>query len=178
MKGLLFNVVEDVVTDVLDADAWDDAIENCGASGAYTSLGNYDDGELVGIVGEVAEMADLSVDETVRLAGRDGFAHLAAREPDVIAGYDGWRAVLLSLDDIIHPEVLKLYPGAQVPRFRVIDDGPEMVLEYSSERGLCALADGLIVGCANWFGASVEVRHDSCIHRRDDVCLLRVVESG
>ena len=43
MKGVLFNVVEDVVTDVLSEDAWDDAVDRSGASGAYTSLGNYDD---------------------------------------------------------------------------------------------------------------------------------------
>lgn len=176
MKGVLFNVVEDVVTDVLSADAWDDALERADAGGAYTSLGNYDDAELVGIVGAVSEIADLPVDETLRVAGRAGFARLAEREARLLEGASTWRDVIMSLDDIIHPEVLKLYPGAELPKFTVVEHDPDIVVDYESARGLCALADGLVVGCGEWYGATVEVTHESCVHRGDAVCRLRLVE--
>lgn len=178
MKGVLFNVVEDVVTDVMSADVWDEVIDASGASGAYTSLGNYPDAELVGIVGGVADAAALSVDDTLRLAGQRGFDHLARRNPGLIEEYAGWRDVLLALDDIIHPEVMKIYPGAAVPRFTVVDDGDELVIDYSSARALCALADGLIVGCGAHYGATVTVTHDACVHRGDDACRLRAAESS
>lgn len=176
MKGVLFNIVEDVVSDVLSPDAWDDALERSDASGAYTSLGNYEDAELVGIVGAVADIAALPVDETLRVAGRAGFSRLAEREAALLEGYSSWREVIMRLDDIIHPEVLKLYPGAELPKFTVVEHDVDVVVDYESARGMCALADGLIVGCGEWYGATVEVVHESCTHRGDAMCRLRLIE--
>jgi len=34
----------------------------------------------------------------------------------------------------------------------------------------------LIVGCGDWFGATVHVRHERCTSRGDDVCVLVVAE--
>ncbi len=87
MKGVLFNVVEDVVTEALSADAWDDVVERSDVGGAYTSLGTYPDGELTALVGEVATEADMSGEETLRLAGQLGFKHLVARAPHLIEPY-------------------------------------------------------------------------------------------
>ena len=176
MKGVLFNVVEDVVTGALSADAWDDVIDASGVSGAYTSLGNYPDAELVNIVGEVATATSQSTSDTLRLSGRLGFQHLARRAPELLAPYDDWRAVLKSLDDNIHPEVLKFYPGAEVPSFTVTDDGADLLVAYVSARRLCALADGLIVGCGVWFDRELTVSHETCVHDGDEGCTMRVVE--
>jgi len=177
MKGVLFNVVEDVVTGALGADAWDDVIDASGASGAYTSLGNYPDTDLVAIVGAVADALEMSTADTLRLAGRLGFEPLAARAPELLAGHAGWRSVLLALDDIIHPEVLKIYPDADVPRFEVTTDGDALVVAYTSERRMCALADGLAVGCGAWYGEVVQVEHLSCLHDGDATCTMRVTQS-
>ena len=34
MKGILFNIVEDVVAEALSADAWDDVIDAAGVDGS------------------------------------------------------------------------------------------------------------------------------------------------
>src|SRR6476661_3912519 len=50
----------------------------------------------------------------------------------------------MCLDDTIHPEVVKLYPDARPPRFRFEDPAPGMlVMHYTSERRLCAMAEGM-----------------------------------
>lgn len=177
MKGVLFNVVEDVVTEAMSEDAWDDIVDQAGVSGSYTSLGTYEDTELVGLVGATADAADLSPDETLRLSGRLGFKHLVRRAPHLVDGLEDWKSVLRSLDDIIHPEVRKIYPGADVPGFDTTDDGDALVVVYTSKRGLCALADGLIVGCGEWFGKTLTVEHVTCRHQGDDSCSMRVSES-
>ena len=46
MKGVIFNLLEDVVRDEQGDDFWDNVVEVSGASGAYTSLGTYSVGEL------------------------------------------------------------------------------------------------------------------------------------
>lgn len=178
MKGVLFNVVEDVVTAALGHDTWDDVVETSGVSGAYTSLGNYPDGELVAIVVALSEKLSLSVDDTLRLAGRLGFEPLASRAPELLSSCPDWRSVLTSLDDIIHPEVLKIYPDSDVPRFSVVDGDDAVTVHYSSERGMCALADGLLVGCGAWYSAELEVEHVTCVHRGDDTCTMRVSEAS
>ena len=176
MKGVLFNVVEDVVTGALSADAWDDVIDASGVGGAYTSLGNYPDAELVDIVDEVASATSQSASDTLRLSGRLGFEHLASRAPELLSDYADWRAVLMSLDDIIHPEVRKIYPGAEVPSFTITDDGSALLVDYVSARRLCALADGLIVGCGAWYDRELTVTHESCVHDGDARCTMRVIE--
>ena len=51
MKGIVFNLLEDLVVRDHGEDAWDDLLEEAGSDGAYTSLGSYDDAELLALVG-------------------------------------------------------------------------------------------------------------------------------
>jgi len=175
VKGVVFNVVEDVVEETLPGNSWDDAVEAAGVRGAYTSLGSYPDADLVGIVGALSDSTGLPTDDVLRHAGRHGFAHLAGRHPELLEGISDLSSLLAQLDDVIHPEVLKLYPDAQTPRFRVErrEDGT-LVLTYESERGLCALAEGLVAGAADHFGVDARIEQPRCAHRGDDVCQIEV----
>ena len=38
MKGIVFNLLEEVVTEAYGADAWDSLLDAAGLDGAYTSL--------------------------------------------------------------------------------------------------------------------------------------------
>ena len=54
MKGVIFNLLERVVTDEFGADTWDDLIDEAGVDGAYSSLGNYADAEVEALLGAAA----------------------------------------------------------------------------------------------------------------------------
>ena len=43
MKGIIFNVTERAVTELLGEDAWDDLLDDAGLEGDYTALGTYAD---------------------------------------------------------------------------------------------------------------------------------------
>ena len=176
MKGILFNVVEDVVTEAMSADAWDDVVEAAGVDGSYTSLATYPDTDLTALVAAIASAADLSTDETLALAGRLGFKHLATRNPHILDGIDSWQQLVESLDDIIHPEVRKISPDAEVPGFATteVDDGLRVV--YTSRRQLCALAEGLTIGGGEWFGCELAVEHEGCVRHGDDGCTMVIRE--
>jgi hypothetical protein len=178
MNGILFRVVEDVVTEAFSADAWDDVIDRSGVSGAFTSLGDYPEGDLVEICRAAATVASLSEDDTLRLSGRTGFKHFLRRYPDSLKGCNGWKATLTSLDDIIHPEVLKSSPDAKLPSFVVVSDGAALIVTYTSERALCILAEGLFLGCGDWFDVELSVEHLTCIQKGGESCTLRVAEAG
>ncbi|MFZ4519852.1 MAG: heme NO-binding domain-containing protein [Microthrixaceae bacterium] len=179
MKGVLFNVVEDVVQTTLPADSWDHAVMASGCGGAYTSLGDYPAADLERIVGALAEQTGLPPEDVLRHAGRHGFAVLAERHPELLEQDMDLGDLLHGLDGVIHPEVLKLYPSAQPPSFAVRDTGPDRwELVYESRRGLCHLAEGLLVGAAEFFGRSATVEQPTCVHRGDDRCVLIVQAPG
>ena len=51
MKGVVFNLLEAVVEEEHGEAAWDGLLDATGLDGSYTSLGNYPDADLVGLVG-------------------------------------------------------------------------------------------------------------------------------
>lgn len=156
MKGVIFNSLFDAVVEMGGEELWDELLARSGLVGSYTSLGTYDDGELLALVGAAAEVLGRSVDETVELVGELVAPRLAGRHPSLVAEHEGTVSLLCSLNDVIHPEVLKLYPNASVPDFTTLRrDGNELDLLYRSERNLPALAAGLIRGAANLYDERV-----------------------
>ena len=98
---------------------------------------------------------------------------LAERYPHFFTPHADARSFVLTLNDIIHPEVRKLYPGADVPVFDFQDVGPNtIVITYRSARRLCGLALGFIDGTAVHFGEKVDIEHPVCLLRGDDRCVL------
>ena len=69
MKGMTFNLLEEVVTAEYGEDTWDVLLDRSGAGGAYTSLGSYADDELMKLVGAASEALELPPDTVVRWFG-------------------------------------------------------------------------------------------------------------
>ncbi len=99
-------------------------------------------------------------------------------EPGAVEGHDSTRSLLYALNDIIHPEVRKLYPGAEVPIFDLEPvPGQEpsdrvATLGYRSARRLCALAEGFVEGVADHFGEQATIEQPSCMLRGGERCAL------
>ena len=67
-----------------------------------------------------------------------------------------------SIEDVIHAEVRKLYPDAQLPRFHVERHDEEyLILRYESVRHLEDLASGLIAGTVDHYKQRIEVKRES-----------------
>lgn len=85
------------------------------------------------------------------------------------------RSFILTLNDIIHPEVRRLFPGADVPVFDFDTSVPDaLTLGYHSPRKLCALAHGFIEGAADHYGETVDVEQTECMHRGDAKCVFQL----
>lgn len=157
MKGLVFNVAEEVITELYDADVWDTLLESAGLDGAYTSLGNYEDAEIEALVAAAASLLDFDIEDTWRVLGRHMLPRFVERVKDVAAEFDGGEQLLRSVNDIIHPNVKVLYPDAAPPIFKFSDTDAGLLVRYQSDRGLAALAEGLIIGTGDLYGELVEV---------------------
>lgn len=176
MKGIVFNLLEQIVTREHGEDTWDDLLVAAGLDGSYTSLGSYDDAELEKLVGAASEALDTPPDEIVRWFGRNALPLFAQSYPALFEGHESGRTFVLTLNDIIHPEVRKLYPGAQVPEFDFDStaDG-HLLMGYHSPRKLCSFAEGLLEGTADHFDEGVAIEQLQCMKRGDDRCLLEIV---
>ncbi|MDX2057779.1 MAG: heme NO-binding domain-containing protein [Gemmatimonadales bacterium] len=175
MKGIVFNLLEDVVTAEYGADVWDDLLAAADADGAYTSLGTYPDRELVAIVGAASARLGLPAPDIIRWFGRKAMARLAVAHGSFFAGHRSTRPFLLTLNQIIHPEVRKLHPGADVPDFDFDTSDPDILgLGYRSHRRMCSFAEGLIEGAADHYREVATIEHPQCMHRGDARCLIRV----
>ncbi|MBS7670133.1 heme NO-binding domain-containing protein [Croceicoccus gelatinilyticus] len=175
MKGIVFNLLEEVVTSDHGADTWIALIEATEVSGIYTSVGSYPDEELFTLVMAAANGLNISVDETLRLFGRKAMPLLAERYPVFFQDHTSARSLILSVNDIIHPEVRKLYSGAGCPHFHFQHgaDGRLMV-GYQSPRKLCQLAHGFVHGTADHFGEAVRIEHEMCMNQGDPVCRMGI----
>lgn len=177
MKGIIFNLLEEVVTTHIDDKTWDAILESAGAGGAYTSLGNYPDEEFVRLLGALSRQSGKSDRETLKWFGQLSMPFLAQRYPEFFTAHKGLRSFLLSLNDVIHAEVRKLYPGAEVPAFDFETPAgaaahDTLIIHYRSKRRLCQLAEGFIAGASDHFGEKVTVTQSSCMLEGAKACAL------
>jgi len=178
VKGIIFTLLERAIADEHGDDTWDDMLDGAGLSGIYTSLGDYPDDDLTRLVEQAEVMLGLPAQDVIRWFGRSALPRLAAANPAFFRDHVTTRPFLLTLNEIIHPEVRKLYPGADVPEFDFGETpAGDLVMGYRSHRRLCAFAEGLIEGAAAHFGEPVTIHQPSCMLRSDPACQI-VIQLG
>ena len=175
MKGVIFNLLEEVVRREFGESEWNHVRQDADVDAAFTSLGTYPDADLRELVAAVAKRAHKTPGEALQWFGRYSMPVLAAQYPAFFASQRSARSFILTLNEIIHPEVRRLYPGADVPNFDFDSSVPdELTLGYRSPRKLCALAHGFIEGAADHYGETVDVEQSECMHRGDARCVFRL----
>ena len=173
MKGIIFNLLEAVVARDHGDETWDALLEAARLDGAYTSLGSYPDDDLTKLVAAASATLGTPADAVMRWFGREVLPLLAERYPSFLSGHASAQSFVSTLNDVIHPEVRKLYPGADVPDFEFHRPSEEtLVVRYRSTRKLCALAEGLIDGAAGYYAQVVTIEQPLCMNREDDQCEL------
>ena len=179
MKGIVFNLLEQVVVQHHGDAVWEKLLEQTELSGSYTSLGSYPDSEIERLVMAASAMLSIPPSEVLRWFGREAMPLLAQRFPVFFTPHRQTIPFLKSVNSIIHPEVRKLYAGAGCPHFHFSDtpDGG-LRIGYNSSRKLCALAHGFIEGAAGQFQEKAEVEHVSCMNKGDERCDLVVRTSA
>lgn len=173
MKGIVFNLLQEAVSKEYGEATWDALLDSAGLDGAYTALGTYDDAQALKLVGAASAALDVGPDEILRWFGRSALPMLATAYPTFFEGHASTRSFLLTLNEIIHPEVRKLYPGADVPEFDFdTSDADGLSIGYYSARKLCSFAEGLIEGASEHFGEKVSIAQPDCMLRGDEKCVL------
>jgi hypothetical protein len=177
VKGVVFNLLEQLVFRDFGEDTWDALLDTAGLDGVYTSLGSYPDEHLSKLVSAASDALAMPSDDVVVWFGRNALPLFAERYPQLFQPHDCTRSFVLTLNDIIHPEVRKLYPGADVPEFDFDVRAGLLVMGYRSPRKLCSFAEGLLLGAADHYGERLSIEQPACMKRGDDHCVLEIAFS-
>lgn len=175
MKGVVFNLLEELVRKEFGESEWHHVRQDADVDASFDSLGSYPDAVLRKLVAAVAKRAHKTPGEALQWFGRYSMPLLALRYPAFFDTQRSTRSFILTLNDIIHPEVRRQYPGADVPVFDFDTSTPDaLTVGYQSPRKLCALAHGFIEGAADHYGETVEVEQSTCMHRGDPKCVFQL----
>ena len=159
MKGIVFTEFLELIENEFGLEVVQQIIDECelDTDGIYTSVGTYSHKDMFKMVGKLSEIKGVPVSALLTVFGEYFFTTLKDKYPVFVEKPDLF-SFLNSIDQYIHPEVLKLYPDAELPRFDAeIKSDNEMLLNYISSRKMSDLAIGLIKGGSNYFKENVEI---------------------
>lgn len=173
MKGIVFCLFNELVEEKFGLEMWETLLEKVQpeSQGIYTSAANYPFTELVALVGELSAQSGLPANDLVTAFGEYMFPKFAERNPEFVSDIDNLKDFLKTVDQVIHVEVKKMYPSANLPSFDYEDDASDqLTMRYQSPRKLCHLSEGLIQGAAKHYGESIHVDHPVCMHNGAEHC--------
>jgi hypothetical protein len=163
MKGLVFTEFLEMVEATWSFDMVDTIIASSqvASGGAYTSVGTYPHAEMIALVSALSVETQTPIPDLVRAFGKHLFGHFAAAYPRFFQHSNDSFQFLSGIENIIHAEVRKLYPDAELPTFEVESAPGRLTLTYFSDHPFADLAHGLIEGCLAHFGGGVALRRES-----------------
>lgn len=165
MKGVVFTQFLEMVEDKFGFDLTDEMIENSGVSGVYTQAGNYPPSDLFGMVKSLSELTKISVEDLVFTYGEYLFSVLIKIYPEPIKVYDNSFDFIENVENVVHPQVKKLYPDSDLPTFELVSrEDNEMKIIYKSTKPLMDFAKGLMIGCSHYYKEDIEVSYDEPKH--------------
>jgi hypothetical protein len=171
MKGIVFTEFFEMVEEKFGFELVDQLIEKTELStgGAYTTIGTYDYKELLALVVNLHNLTNISVNDLLVSYGQYLFPRLMTIDPGITSQFSSSFELVAAVDSIIHVEVKKIYPDAELPKFSIIKHSEkEMEITYTSCRPFAYLAKGLILGCSEHYDEKIVVdienrEHDSLI---------------
>ena len=174
MKGIVFTEFLDMVAQRFSEELVDDMITDARLphGGAYTSVGTYPHSEMVALVAAMSNRTQLSVDGLLEAFGHHLFGRFYLNYPQFMDSTTDPLEFLMGIETIVHTEVRKLYPDAQLPEFetqRIALD--EIAMNYRSAHDFSALALGLIKGCAEHYQCELLVSRSSPIKQANGVAV-------
>lgn len=161
MKGLIFIHFMEYMQNVHDASIARETLasaERLGADGKYKESDTYPYEELFQLAGNLAAQTGVTMAAIFENFGEYLFINLARQFGHFFAPDETLFSFLQKLEDHIHVEVRKKYPGANLPGFTFNQiDKNNLKMIYTSERAMSDFGIGMIKGAAIWFRRQVFV---------------------
>ena len=178
MHGIVFVELKAYVESRLGADAWKSLLDDQGLGHRiYLATQPYPDEELFRLVAGIASRLGSTTSAVLKDAGKFILPDLVTVYAAYIRPEWGPLDLLERIETTVHRAVRAQSPGASPPPLQCDRVGAdEVAITYSSPRKLCEFGEGLILGVADWWRASLHVSQQTCMLRGDDRCYIRIVQ--
>ncbi len=154
MKGLVFVEFLEMVDEKFGMDVTEEIVENSNlpSKGQYTSVGTYEDSEMISLVNQLHEKTQVPLPDLLKTFGQYLFNKFTLRYAEMLSQFKTGFELLKKIDTYIHVEVQKLYPQAVLPEFDFEElSENELKLIYKSQRKMPDLAEGLITASMEFY---------------------------
>lgn len=176
MHGMIHLQLQRFVESRYGAAGWQELERRAGLERqVFTALQSYPDRDLVQLVTAAVGLTGVPASELLEAFGE----FLVPTYLDVYGSLvkPSWRTLdlLEHTEHTIHRVVRVRQPGAAPPELKVERTSKtEVMLTYSSERRLCAVARGIIKGAAAHYDERVQIAERTCMLRGADACRISV----
>lgn len=154
MKGMVFTEFTGLVETLFGANMVDDIIDDCdlASGGAYTNVGTYDYQEMIDLVSALSKRCNMPESDLYIAYGKHLFGRFYQLLPHFFKKPQNTFEFIQSVHEIIHVEVKKLNPDAELPSViaEPIDEN-SMLVTYKSKKPFSHFALGLIQGCIDHY---------------------------
>ncbi|MDA7906885.1 protein kinase [Rhodopirellula sp.] len=172
MHGSICCIVKKFVDTNHGPEAWDAILEQAGHKGLVLSpIGTYPDEAVFALLGAGCELLQVELDDLLRTVGRFAGPELIGFANTML--HPEWKTfeLLANVESLIHRTIRMQNPTAQpanIQAFRLSENEAHVV--YSSRRGLCTLAHGIIEGVADFYKENITIREVTCAKQGHPFC--------
>lgn len=160
MKGFIFTHFLEMVEEKYGFVVVDNIVQksNLSTGGVYTAVGTYPFEELVDLLTNLSQEVTEEPNVLLRVFSYHFFDVLETKYAAFFKKASDAFEMFEKLDTYIHPEVQKLYPEADLPKFGATRLAPnKLKLVYDSEKMLGDFAEGLIQRCGEHFNENLTI---------------------
>jgi len=177
MKGIINKGIQEFVEAKYGAETWDRIKELAGCEEPFFSTGeDYPDQTTLDLVAAASRVSGLAPRTVMLEFGKFWIQNTGAESYPTLFKLAGRsaREFLLNMDKV-HKQVTKNIPNAKPPRFEYeqLPDG-RLLMHYRSERRLCSVLRGLILGVGIHFGEELRVQETACMNNGAPRCTMEV----
>ncbi len=177
MKGVINKGIQELVESQFGSEAWSEIKIRAGCDEPFFATSeDYPDEMSLSLVQAASEVSGLAVEDVLVEFGKYWVPNTGAKSYPAfykMAGTDA-RRFLLNMNRI-HDQVTHNLANATPPRFTYeeLDDG-RLLMHYHTERNLCPVLRGLILGVGIYFNEDLTVNETACTADGAPHCTMEV----
>jgi len=180
MKGIVNKGIQELVEAKFGEEAWDKVKELAKCEEPFFSASeDYPDQMTLDLAKAVSEVSGLDLETVMVEFGKFWVLNTGAESYPTffkLAGKTA-REFLLSMNKV-HKYVTKSIVNAKPPNFKYeeLPDG-RLLMHYQSERRLCPVLRGLILGVGIYFNKELQIQETACMNNGAPQCTMEITFS-
>ncbi len=177
MKGVINKGIQELVESRFGAEAWAKVKSLAGCEEPFFSISeDYPDESTMALVRAAVEVSGFSTETILVEFGKFWLNHTGKESYPTYFKLMGStpREFLLNMEKV-HRQVTRNIPNARPPRFTYeeLPDG-RLLMHYQSDRNLCPVLRGLILGVGKYFQQELQVNEIACMKKGDPQCTMEI----